>query len=362
MATCPPFDCKQPCRTLPRRRAEIRARGWGLFLLSLFCLLSQGCSGEPRRDVVVYTALDREFSEPLLEDFQTNTGTTVLPKYDVESTKTVGLVEALIAERDRPRCDLFWNNEILNTIRLQKLGLLAALKSPHGEEFPAAWRDPQSQWYGFAARLRIIIVNTKLLAEAEYPRSILELSDPKWRGRAGLAKPLFGTTATQLAVLFSELGDEKATEFLRAVLANETQILGGNKQVAMAVASGQLAWGLTDTDDALGQIEAGMPVAIVYPDQEPGGLGVLAIPNTLAILKNCPHPEYARELREYLLTPQIENALATGPSGQLPLHPQATPTTRIRPFSELQLQAVDWNRAADAWPAAMKVIRQMLVN
>lgn len=342
----------------PALRGDASAICW----LCLLCVVLSGCDKTPERQVVVYTALDREFSEPLLQDYETGTATKVLAKYDVESTKTVGLVEALIAEKDRPRCDLFWNNEILNTIRLQKLGLLAAVKSPHGEEFPAAMRDPQGQWYGFAARLRIIIVNTKLIQEAEYPKSILELSDPKWRGRVGLAKPLFGTTATHLAVLFSEWGEERATKFLREVLANKTQILGGNKQVATAVASGQLAWGLTDTDDALGQIEAGMPVAIVYPDQEKHGLGVLAIPNTLAILKNCPHPEQAREVREYLLTPKIENALANGPSGQVPLHPQATATKRIKTFSELTLQAVDWNNAADRWLSAMKVIREVIVD
>ncbi len=268
----------------------------------------------------------------------------------------------MIAEKDRPRCDLFWNNEILNTIRLQKQGLLAATKSPHGEEFPAEMRDPAGHWYGFAARLRVIIVNTQLLNEADYPQSISELTDPKWRGRAGVAKPLFGTTATHLAVLFNDWGADRATEFLQAVIANKTQILSGNKQVATAVASGQLAWGLTDTDDALGQIEAGMPVAIVYPDQQENGLGVLAIPNTLAILKGCPHPEQARELREYLLTPRIENALANGPSGQLPLHPQATRPQRIKALSELKLQAVDWDKTADAWPAAMRVVREIIVN
>jgi iron(III) transport system substrate-binding protein len=123
-----------------------------------------------------------------------------------------------------------------------------------------------------------------------------------------------------------------------------------------------LAWGLTDTDDALGQIEAGMPVAIVYPDQAEGGLGLLAIPNTLSILKGCPHPEQARALREYLLTPKIENALANGPSGQVPLHPQAVASKRLKPWSELRFQAVDWNKAAEAWPAAMKVVSEVIVE
>ncbi len=57
----------------------------------------------------------------------------VLSKFDVESTKTVGLVEAIIAERERPRCDLFWNNEILNTVRLEKLGLLGHAIHPRAK-------------------------------------------------------------------------------------------------------------------------------------------------------------------------------------------------------------------------------------
>ncbi len=91
------------------------------------------------------------------------------------------------------------------------------------------------------------------------------------------------------------------------------QVLSGNKQVAQAVGSGQLAFGLTDTDDAMGEVDAGSPVAIVYPDREPGGLGTLFIPNTLAILKGAPHPRRAEALADYLLSPEVETALAEGP-------------------------------------------------
>ena len=51
-------------------------------------------------------------------------GVEVLPKFDVESTKTVGLTKLILAESANPRCDLFWNNEILNTLRLRQKGLL----------------------------------------------------------------------------------------------------------------------------------------------------------------------------------------------------------------------------------------------
>ena len=97
------------------------------------------------------------------------------------------------------------------------------------------------------------------------------------------------------------------------------QILSGNKQVATAVGSGQIAFGLTDTDDAMGEIDAGSPVAIVYPDREPDQLGTLFIPNTLALIKGAPHPEAAEALADHLLSPEVEAALARGPSAQIPL-------------------------------------------
>src|SRR5581483_1520065 len=114
-------------------------------------------------------------------------------------------------------------------------------------------------------------------------------------------------------------GDEKAKAYFKNLKANGLQVLSGNKQVATAVGSGQIAFGLTDTDDAMGEIDAGSPVAIVYPDREPDQLGTLFIPNTLAIIKGAPHPEAARALADHLLSPEIEAALANGPSAQIPL-------------------------------------------
>ena len=173
----------------------------------LLLLLLAGCWRSTGSEVVVYTALDSEFSTPILHDFTAASEISVLPKFDVESTKTVGLAEAIVAEKDRPRCDVFWNNEILHTLRLKRLGLLEAYQPPIAEEYPAAYRDPQGYWHGFAARARVLIVNTKLVGKRDRPTSILDLADPKWRGRTAMAKPLFGTTATHAACLFAVWGD-----------------------------------------------------------------------------------------------------------------------------------------------------------
>src|SRR5271157_86604 len=91
---------------------------------AILLLFLSGCWTSSSHEVVVYTSQDSEFSEPIFADFTKATGIPVRAKFDTESTKTVGLAAAISAEKEQPRCDVFWNNEILNTMRLQKQGLL----------------------------------------------------------------------------------------------------------------------------------------------------------------------------------------------------------------------------------------------
>jgi iron(III) transport system substrate-binding protein len=326
-------------------------------LLSPLWLACGGCWSAAEQEVVVYAALDREFSEPILQDFEAATGIRVLTKYDVESTKTVGLVNALIQERNRPRCDLFWNNEILHTLRLDDLDMLDTYASPLAADYPPAYRSPQGTWYGFAARIRVLIVNTQLVPETERPNSIQDLIDPKWQGKVGIAKPLFGTTATHAAVLFAHWGDERAEEFF-ARLKNNAQVLAGNKQVALSVAKGELAFGLTDTDDAIIEQDKGMPVAIVYPDQGEGELGALFIPNTLALIKAAPNGQSARRLVDFLLSPEVEARLAEGRSAQFPLNTNVTTGSRAAGENPIRHMPVDFAAAADKWEDASQFLRE----
>ena len=331
---------------MPHRITVGTARGIALALAFVAVGIARG---EAAETVVVYTALDREFSEPVLNAYAKKTGVRVLSKFDIESTKTVGLTNLIVAEAARPRCDLFWNNEILNTLRLKEKGLLAPFYPGHAADLPATFRAKDGTWYGFAARARVLIVNTRLVADSDRPKGINDLLDPKWKGKIGIAKPLFGTTATHAACLFAAWGDARAKGYFRDLKANGVQILSGNKGVAQAVGSGRLAFGLTDTDDAMGEVDAGNPVAIVYPDRAPGGLGTLFIPNTLAVLKGAPHPKAAEDLADHLLTPEVEATLAIGPSAQIPLLSSTKALVRVETPQTVHAMEVDFEAAARLW-------------
>lgn len=330
-------------------------------LWAAFTLVATGCgqgdSANPEagttapkaQQVVVYSSLDREFSEPILAEYAKSTGVRVQPKFDVESTKTVGLTQAILAEAARPRCDVFWNNEILNTLRLKEKGLLTPFKPSRAADLPDTFKAKDGTWYGFAARARILLVNTKLVPAADTPKGIKDLLDPKWKGKIGIAKPLFGTTATHATCLFVAWGEEKAKAYFRDLKANGVQVLSGNKQVATAVGSGQLAFGMTDTDDAMGEIDAGSPVKIIYPDRETGEIGTLFIPNTLAVIRGGPNTAAGEALADHLLSPSVETALAQGPSAQIPLLKSTGASARVETPKTVHAMEVDFEEAARLW-------------
>jgi iron(III) transport system substrate-binding protein len=251
-----------------------------------------------------------------------------------------------------------WNNEILNTLRIERRGLLEPYRPAVAESYPPMYRSPQGTWHGFAGRARVLIVNTDLVPEPERPASIQDLAEPKWRGKAGIAKPLFGTTATHAACLFAHWGDEKAKQYFDTLKENDVQVLAGNKQVALSVASGQLAFGMTDTDDAIIEQAKGLPVAIVYPDQAEEGLGTLFIPNTVAVIAGGPNPEAARRLVDYLLSPEVEAKLAAGPSAQIPLGEGVEADLRVETPRTIKPMQVDFEAAAAKWDTAAAFLRE----
>lgn len=328
-------------------------------LLSIALLATVRDGSQP---VIVYSALDRPFSEPILKAFEKETGIEIRAVYDTESTKTIGLVNRIRAERNRPRCDVFWNNEIVNTVRLKQEGLLQPCAPPQAADYPQEFRDPDGLWYGFAARARVLIVNTDLVKTGDEPRSIFDLTKPTWRGKVAIAKPLFGTTATHIACLFAALGEERAAKWLADLKANDVQIMSGNRGCAQAVGKGQLHCALTDTDDAMLEIDAGRPVKIVYLDTAPEQIGTLFIPNTLSMVKGCPNPEGAKKLISYLLRAEVEAKLAEGPSAQIPLNKKFTGRTRVKTPTQVKPMNVDLSQAAGLFDQAAKYVEQHFLD
>jgi iron(III) transport system substrate-binding protein len=329
-------------------------------VITLVALLMIGCAKKEAKEVVIYTSLDQIFSEPVLKAFEKKTGIKVKAVYDVEAAKTTGLVNRLIAEKNNPQADVFWNSEVGRTLILKKMGILQPYCSSSAENIPTQFKDPQGYWTGFAARARVIIINTDLIKPDEQPESIFELVKEDYKGEVAVANPLFGTTSTHSAALFVKLGDEEARQYFRDLRANDVAIVDGNSVVRDLVAAGELKMGLTDTDDANLALLEGRPVKIIYPDQDT--LGTLVIPNTVALIKDAPHPQEARELIDYLLSEEVEERLAHSGSMQMPVRATVNTPDYVPAIGKVKAMEVSYEQIAKQKEETARILQEIFLR
>ncbi|MBI1746742.1 MAG: extracellular solute-binding protein [Acidobacteria bacterium] len=328
-------------------------------LIFVICILLVSCARREQQ-VVIYTSLDQMLSEPVLREFEQKSGIKVKAVYDTEASKTTGLVNRLIAEKDYPKADVFWNSEICRTILLKEKGLLARYRSAAAEDIPEEFKDAEGYWTGFAARLRVLVYNTNLVARDEVPQSIFELTQPKWKGHVALANPLFGTTATHMAALFVHLGPPKAKEYLRALKANGVIIVEGNSTVRDRVADGEVKIGFTDTDDVTVAIRSGKPVKMIFPDQD--AVGTLLIPNTIALIKGAPRPDNGKKLIDYLLSREVEESLAQLDSAQIPVRDGLKAPTALPSLRSIRVQKLDYSAMVKQLNATTDFCRELFLR
>lgn len=334
-------------------------RAWEFCLLSAL-LVSIGCrpSGTTESRVVVYTSVDRIFSEPVLQQAGEDLGLNVVGVYDTEETKSTGLVNRLLARRDNPDGDVFWSGDPARAALLKAEGLTEPYVPGGAQTIPAQFKDDEEHWTGFSARTRVLLINNDLVPVGDEPKSIFDLTNPEWRNRVSIANPLFGTTSFHVAALFVTLGEDRAKQWLADLKANGVNIVTSNGEVKRQVASGQIAIGLTDSDDAGEAIKDGAPVRFVLLDQEGGDpLGNLVMPNTVSLVRNSPNPDQAKRVVDYLLTPKVQRMLAES-CAQAPLSPGMTVPEGVVSLDDVVPMDVDYAATATRLEEIMPYLKE----
>ncbi len=322
----------------------------------IFSILAQS------NQVVVYVSHDQDYSEPILLDFQKETGIKIKAVYDTESTKTTGLVNRLIEEKNNPQADVFWNNEVSRTLVLKNKDILEPYCSINAEGIDKKYKDKECYWTGFAARARILLINTDLVSLKDAPKTLEELTDKKWQNKITLANPLFGTTASHMSALFVVLGKEKAETFFKKLKENGLIISESNGRTRDAVASGTIEIGFTDTDDANDAVVDGKAVSVIYPDQGKDQIGTLIIPNSVMLIKGGKNKENAKILIDYLLSPETERKLAFSKAAQMPLHIGVKKPKNVPDVSKIKTMNVTWQEVTEMLPLSQEFLMNLFIS
>jgi len=283
-----------------------------IFVSVVWLGLFTGCDHKdagPGGPVVLYTSVDEPFVRPLIQRFEQQTGITIKLVTDAEASKTAGLSEKVIAEKDHPQADVYWGNEPFHTINMAEQGVFTPHESPAGTDIRDRWRDKAGMYQTIGLRARMIVVSSRKddAAIAAKIHLVRDLANPALKGRIGMSNPAFGTASGQVAAWYLAWGDSPTDDFLRALKANDVHLLGGNSVVVDQVATGSIVAGFTDNDDIANGKADGQPVNAVTPD--PSDTGTLLIPTTIAEVRGAPHPEIAVKLIDFLMDPAVERQL-----------------------------------------------------
>lgn len=316
-----------------------------MITVTLLTIVLAACNPS-QNEVTVYSTVDQVFSEPILKEFERETGIRVNAVFDTEETKSTGVMNRLIAEKSNPQCDVFWSGDPVRNGVLKSKGITQPYQSSQTQLIPAHFKEKDNHWIGFSARARVLIYNKSLIASDSLPQSIFDFTEPRFKGKFSIANPLFGTTTFQVAAIFSALGDKRAKQWMNDLKKNQVVIAASNGDVKKRVMSGELAFGLTDTDDAFEAKKESDEVEYIFLDQQEGGIGTLIMPNALSLIKGSPHTDNGKKLMDYLLSRQTESKLAVS-CAQMPLIAGTEVPDNVPSLDKIKPMKIDYEETAD---------------
>ncbi|HZL38298.1 MAG TPA: extracellular solute-binding protein [Tepidisphaeraceae bacterium] len=320
-----------------------------MLVAGIFCL--SGCHrGKTPEEIVVYCGVDEPYASQVFADFEKATGLHVAVRYDIESSKSVGLAGRLEAEVDHPRADVWWGSEAFLTVRLASEGVLAPYAPPGTADISDDFKNAQGYWTGVGVRARVLAVARGSMKPAFAITGIADLADPRLKDRVAMSRPTAGATGAHIAALYVVWGPEKARAFFRKLHANGMALLGGNAEVADQVGTGNYSLGLTDSDDVTNAAANDGKLDQVVPDQ--AGAGTLAMPTTVALVKGSKQEANAKKLIDYLVSKQAEQKLIDLKFARW--------SVRSGAGKNIRAMKVDYDAAAKIYPRAQREATEIL--
>ena len=272
---------------------------------------SPGASARPGTSLsgtlTIYSGRSEELVGPLVEQFRTATGLDVQVQY----AGTTDLAATILEEDDASPADVFFAQDAGALGAVAAEGRLATLAPATLARVDERFTSDEGEWVGISGRARVVVYDTRVLAEGDLPTSIDAFTDPAWKGRIGWA-PTNASLQSFVTAYRTMKGDDAARAWLEGIAANEPKVYDGNDAVLAAVAAGEIEVGFVNHYYLMRQLaEQGdaFPVRNHFLDgADPGSLINVA---GAAILRTAKNPEAAAAFIDFLLSDESQAYFAT---------------------------------------------------
>jgi len=292
-------------------------------------------------ELVVYSGRNEDLVAPLIEMFEEESGISVEVRYG----DTAEMAAQILEEGDNSPADVFFGQDA------GALGALAAderLTELSDEQLGLVGdglKDDEGRWVGTSARARVAVYNNEELTEADLPDSILDFTDPKWKGRIGWA-PTNGSFQAFVTALRVIEGEDGARAWLEGIQANEPLAYDNNVATVEAVAAGEVSVGfvnhyylyqfLTEDPDYPASNK-------LFGGGDAGGLVNVA---GAGILDTADHVAAANAFVDFLLSTEAQTYFATE-TYEIPVADGVEPVEGVPTLDDVTLATVDLNKLDD---------------
>jgi iron(III) transport system substrate-binding protein len=302
---------------------------------------ASACGGEGDA-LTVYSGRSETLVGPVLERFSDDTGIDIRVRYG----ETAGLAATILEEGDNSPADVFFAQDAGALGALDAEGRLSVLPADLLERVPAAYRSPDGRWVGISARARVVAYNTDAVDESDLPDSILDFTDPQWKGRIGWV-PTNGSFQAFVTALRLIEGEDAARAWLEGIRANDAQEYPNNITALEAVANGEVDVAFINHYYLLQLIaERGEDVKARNYFLGGGDVGALVNAAGVAILDTAGNADDARSLVDYLLSDGAQRYFADE-TYEYPLIPGVPADDRLKPLAELASPEIDLSDLSD---------------
>ncbi|MCY3656857.1 MAG: iron ABC transporter substrate-binding protein [Chloroflexi bacterium] len=303
-------------------------------------VLATSC-GEEEQSLTIYSGRSPELIGPLLEQFAEETGIRVGVRYG----GTAQLAALLIEEGDQSPADIFIAQDAGALGAVQAAGLFTDIDDDLLERVASTYRSREGQWIGLSGRARVVVYNTDALDPSELPESVLEFTDPKWRGRVAWA-PTNGSFQAWVTALRVSEGEDGARAWLEGMLANDPPEFPNNVSIVWAVGRGEIDAGLVN-HYYLNRFlaEHGQDFAARNYHTGPGDIGTLVNVAGAGILRTSEQTDAARRFLDFMLSEPAQRYYAET-NTEYPLIAGVAGAPGLRSIADLQPPSID---LSDLW-------------
>jgi iron(III) transport system substrate-binding protein len=304
-----------------------------------------GASGSPgaggsHDTITLYSGQHQQTTDSLVAGFEKATGITVKVRNDDEDV----LDDQIQTEGSHSPADVFYTE---NTMPLQDLaahGLLAPIKASTLAQTPSKYNSPQGLWAGVSARVSVLDYNPSRIPKSQLPTSVLQLADPKYKGKLAIA-PGESDFQPIITSVLRAYGKARTLQWLAGLKANagDAHTYPDNETIADEVNRGQVAFGLINQyywyrlHAEVGASNDHSDIAYLAP-HDPGY--VLDI-SGIGILKSSSHQAAAQRFVAYLTSKAGEQIISHSISFEYPIASGVTTSQPETPLAKLQPNAIN---------------------